>query len=127
MNAAGFQVQLYSQSAGGPVHWRLLSGNNRECGRSARGYADERSCRQGVARLQAQAQELAVRVRRVDPNRWIWELHYAERPVATAAHAFDRLIRCDQALSQFMVNLPDARVCEDVVVFGARRWGSAAS
>jgi len=121
------QVQLYAATSDAPVHWRLLSGNNRENGRGLDSYSDFESCRIAIKELQCYAVDLERRIRRAEPNRWVWELQLDGVPVATAGHAFDRLIRCEQAVAQFVVQFADAVVNPVVVVTATRRWGSVAS
>ena len=121
------QVQLYAATADAPVRWRLLSGNNRESGRGLDSYADVESCRIAIKELQRDALELERRIRRAEPNRWMWELQLDAVPVVMAAHPFDRLIRCEQAVGQFVALFADAVVNPVLVVTAARRWGSVAS
>jgi hypothetical protein len=120
-------VQLFAISAGAGVRWRLLAGNNRESGRGTEGFSDPETCRVAVKQLQQDVTLLRPRLRRAEPNRWVWELHLDAVPVAVAAHPFDRLIRCEQAVAQFVVQLQDATISPSLLISGARRWGSVAS
>lgn len=122
---AGGQIQLFTQSPSEPINWRLLSGNNRESGRGAAGFADVDQCILAVTALRARLTELHSRVHRVEPNRWLWQLQLAGRPVAVAGHPFDRLIRCEQGLAQFLAGFGAAPIRAGLVVSGARRWGRA--
>ena len=123
----GAQIQLFAASATSPVGWRLLSGNNREAGRGAVLYADAEAARIAVKEIQRDVMALEPRIRRVEPNRWLWELHADHRPVVVAGHAFDRLIRCEQAAAAFVLTLSDAPVAALVILSNARRWGTVAS
>jgi hypothetical protein len=123
----GGQIRLFAATAASEIGWRLLSRNNRECGRGVDTYADAESCRIAVKELQRDIADLERRVRRAEPNRWLWELQLDGVPVAVAGHAFDRLIRCEQAAAQFVSQLAEAQVSPGVVYTAARRWGSVAS
>jgi hypothetical protein len=121
------QVQLYAPTPSSPVSWRLLSGNNRECGRGVAKYPDADTCRIAIKELQRDVGALQRRIRRDEPNRWMWELWLGGKPVVAAGHAFDRLIRCEQAIDRFLEHIGSAGIGQVVVYTGARRWGSAAS
>lgn len=126
MSADAFGIQLFAGAPDGPVRWRMLSGNNREVGRSAGGYPDETACRQALAAEQQTVGALVPRLRRTDPHRWRWELHRDGVPVALAGHSYDRQVRCELALAQFLAHFPCARPRVGVVISGTRRWGSVA-
>ena len=116
-----FQVQLFVRSDTA-VGWRLLSGNNREAGRSAVWFSDEISCRTTLTELRSEVTLLRGAVRRTPPNRWSWDAHYGDRLVALAGHSFDRMIRCQQSLETFVQRLASAEVAAIVADCGARRW-----
>ena len=115
-------VQLFARTASAPVRWRLLSGNNREAGRSAETYADVESARVGVKELQATLDELVPTVRRTTSNEWAWQLTYAGDVVAVSGRGFDRLIRCEQGLAQFLLNIRYAEISATLMLSHARRW-----
>lgn len=125
MTTAGYQIQLFAQSARSPVNWRLLSGNNREVGRGSLGYADVEQALTGVEVVRGDLDRLVRKINRVEPNRWRWELSLAGTPVAVAGHAFDRLIRCELAVRQFTAEFAGASIRPGVVVSNARRWERA--
>jgi hypothetical protein len=128
MTGAGFHVQLFARTPSSEVGWRLLSGNHREAGRTAPAYPDAEACRIAIKELQRDLPYLEQRLRRVEPNRWMWELRTARGlVVATSGRAFDRLIRCEQAGAQFVEQFVDAPVAPAVVYTSTRRWGSVAS
>ena len=118
----GGHIQLFSRTALSEVQWRLLSGNNRETGRGADAYPDAESCRIGVKTLQAAIDDLDGSVRRVGSNEWGWRLMLDGRLVASSQRGFDRMIRCEQGLAQFLVQLRDAHIGSSVMVSEARRW-----
>jgi hypothetical protein len=115
-------VQLFAQTSQGPVRWRLLSGNNRELGRGLGLFADEEECRVAVKQLQCEMGGLLSRVRPTPPNQWIWELRRAGVPIATSGHPFDRLVRCERGLAQFVDRMADAPITATVMLSDARRW-----
>lgn len=120
--AIGGHVQLFSQTAGAPVQWRLLSANNRDIGRGVDTYPDAESCRLGVKVLQSLVDELEGSVRRTSSHEWVWQLKHAGRPVALSGRGFDRLIRCEQGLAQFLFSLSRAQIGATLMVSHARRW-----
>jgi hypothetical protein len=123
-----FQVQLFAKTPTSPVGWRLLSGNNRECGRAVGTHTDAEACRIAIKELQRDLPVLERRIRRAEPNRWTWELSLESGSAfVVSGHAFDRLIRCERAARQFADNFASAPVNELVVFTAARRWGSVAS
>lgn len=125
MNTSGFQIQLFSPAPDATVNWRLLSGNNREAGRGSIPAPDIHGCLLLVATLQAGVGEMQRRVRRAEPNHWAWELHLDGAVHAVASHRFDRLIRCEQALTQFVAEFASAPIRAGLVISGARRWDRA--
>ena len=120
--AVSGHVQLFARTANAPVRWRLLSGNNREAGRSADTYPDVESCRIGVKEVQATLDELDTIVRRTTSNEWAWQLVRAGQLVAVSGRGFDRLIRCEQGLAQFLHNIRQAEIGATLMVSHARRW-----
>jgi hypothetical protein len=127
MGAAQCHVQLFAQTGTSPVRWRLLSGNNREIGRGAESFPDAESCLVAVKELQTLVAEFAGTVRRDDGHSWIWQLTLGERLVATAAHGYDRLIRCERGMSQFRLELRNAALSPGVMISQTRRWGGASA
>lgn len=124
---AGCHILLYAATPDAPVRWRLLSGNNREIGRGLLDYPDAESSCIAIKELQRDVALLDRRIKRVEPNRWLWEVYQGHVPVAMAGRAFDRLIRCEQAVERFVGQLADASVTATVSYTAARRWGSVAS
>jgi hypothetical protein len=125
VNTSGYNIQLFAQAPTAPVNWRLLSGNNREIGRGGAALADANQCALRVKELQTDVGRLRPRVRRTGHNRWMWELSLDGAPLIIAGHRFDRSIRCEQALSQFLVEFATAPIRTGVMLSGARRWERA--
>lgn len=115
-------VQLFSRSVGEPVQWRMLSGNNREIGRGVDSYPDTESARLGVKELQSLLEALEAGVRRNTSNEWVWHLSLEGRLVAVSGHGFNRLIRCEQGLTQFQATIRVAEVGPALMVSDSRRW-----
>lgn len=120
----GPHFQLYRASAHGPVRWRLLGGNNRPIGRSALDHPDVDDCLSSVARLLAALTVLTGRVDRQPPNLWTWRLSHDGVDVACSAHPYDRQIRSQHAMAQFLSRAAVARIDAAVMVTAARRGRS---
>lgn len=120
----GAHFQLFSTRLSAPVHWRLLSGNNREAARGAVEYVDADVCRVAIKQMLANLDEFQSRIRRIGTNQWRWELVYPDGPVAASGHGFDRQIRCEQAIRRFLLAAPDAHIGAMVMVSASRRWAS---
>jgi hypothetical protein len=121
-NPAGGHIQLFSRIATGPVRWRLLSGNNRETGRSADSFPDVETCRIAVKDVQNTLDDLQPSVRRTNSNEWAWQLTRNGQLVVVSGRGFDRLIRCEQGLEQFLRTVRDAEIGAPLMVSHARRW-----
>jgi len=115
-------VQLFAETDRGAVRWRLLSGNNRELGRGRETFADAEACRLVIKELQAETEEVVPAIRRVGSHSWSWQLMRGDEVVAEASHAYDRRIRCEQAMVQFAAQLREAVVRPDIMLTNARRW-----
>ncbi|MBO0884110.1 MAG: hypothetical protein J2P17_28020 [Mycobacterium sp.] len=113
--------QMFAGSGKSPVRWRLLSGNNRELGRSAYACDDAEACRTELEKLLADLDLLESRLRLLAPHRWCWELLRDGFVVAVAGHLFERQVRCHQVLDQFLRDAPLASTSEAVVIGTYRR------
>ena len=123
--SSAWHIQLFSTAADAPVRWRLLSGNNRDMGRGVEQYVDVAAAEIAIKELQANADELVAKVRRMEPSQWIFEIYWDGHPAAIAGHGFDRLVRCQQGMDQFLANFAAAPVGASLMVSDARRWRSA--
>ncbi len=126
-NDVGPHFQLYRTSAGGPVRWRLLGGNNRPIGRSALDHLNVPTCLSSIAQLVAVLPELTGRVDRNPPNLWSWRLGHDGDDVAVSAHPYDRQVRSLHAMRQFLDRAAVARIDAAVLVTDARRGRSVSS
>lgn len=113
--------QMFAGSGKAPVRWRLLSGNNRELGRSAYAFDDAEACRTELEKLLADLDVLEARLRLLAAHRWCWELLRDGVVVAVAGHPFERQVRCRQVLEQFLRDAPLASTSEAVVIGTYRR------
>jgi hypothetical protein len=111
--STGFHVQLFTDDRG--VGWRLLSGNNRECGRGATSFDDGDECVDVVRGLQRDVELLVHRTRISDTHRWRWEVLTHERSVAATSRSFDRLIRCEQGAQAFLSSFAAAPIRPTVI------------
>jgi hypothetical protein len=114
--------QLFALDSRALVRWRLLSGNNRELGRSVASYPDAESGLIAVKVFVETLDELTSQVRRRDAEGWAWLLLADGEPVATCGRPYDRQVRCEQALANFRMLAAAASSKNDVVVTAARRW-----
>lgn len=119
--------QLFVAQHNSNTRWRLLSGNNRDVGRSAPSFADATSCLQAVEDLLIRLDELRPVLRRAELGQWRWTLLAEDEPIAVGSHAYDRLVRCEQAMANFVAYAPQARVNSDVMASHARRWRGSVS
>jgi hypothetical protein len=122
---SAWHIQLFSLAVNAPVRWRLLSGNNRDMGRSLDEFDDVESCRVALKQLQVDAADLVARVRRLTPSSWQWEITLDEQPIASSGHPFDRLIRCEQGMTQFVTHFATAPIGATLMVSESRRWRAA--
>jgi len=120
--SSAWHIQLFSTSVHAPVRWRLLSGNNRDMGRSADEFDDAESCRVALKQLQEDAAHLVPRVRRLTPSSWHWEITLDDVAIAGSGHPFDRLIRCEQGMTQFLTHFATAPIGATLMVSESRRW-----
>ena len=118
-------IQLYASDGNSPIRWRLLGGNNRELGRGSGEFVDVASCRASIDHLKAVLAELEQNVQRRGPNHWSWSLSLAGVRVATSSAQYPRLIRCRQALTQFIDQFGVCMVGTGVMLSHSRRWGTA--
>lgn len=119
---SAWHIQLFGAAANAPIRWRLLSGNNRDMGRGSDEFDDAESARVTLKQLQTDAGDLVPRVRRVSPSSWLWEIVLDDVPIAAAGHPFDRLIRCEQGMTQFLKNFATAPIGTGVMLTESRRW-----
>ena len=122
---SAWHVQLFASGATAPVRWRLLSGNNRDMGRGVDLFDDAEACRVALKQLQTDAADLLPKVRRLSPSSWQWEIVLDGVAVAAAGHTFDRLIRCEQGMTQFLEHFAAAPIGGGVMLSDSRRWRTA--
>ena len=88
---------------GDAVHWRLLSGNNRQLGRSSTLYADEGSARAAAIQL---IEELDVSehlvVRLTGPTRWVWSIWQDRTVLAVSGRSFEMERAATRGLDRFI-------------------------
>ena len=124
---SGAHFQLFAQDGKSAISWRLLSGNNRELGRGAVSHPDLETCLLAIKQMLESLEALSPDVRRKDAHLWQWSLLDDDDVVVTSSHAYDRRIRCLQALDHFRRQAKDARPGDGVMFTGARRWMHAAA
>lgn len=117
-------VQLFAPAIGLPLQWRLLSGNNREAGRSATDYPNEETCCAAILEIQQEIGELDGELRRMPNNLWAWQLSKGDTVLVTSGRDYDRMIRCRNAMDTFVRGMRTAPIGQSVLVSNARRWAS---
>jgi hypothetical protein len=114
--------EIYAQGSLG-VRWRLLSGNNRDSGRSAVHYVDSDACLSGLRNLIELVDDLQpVHVLAAD-NRWEWRLCLGSVALASSSRTFDRRLRCVASSQWFVSAAPLAEVRPEVRIAGERVVG----
>jgi hypothetical protein len=118
---SGAHFQIYGASPRSPLRWRLLSGNNRDIGRSADEFPNVVACHRAIDAVRWGLNDLDIALRRVG-HEWTWLLLQADVPVVLAGHNYDRKIRCERALQQFVERAVLAPISANVIVSTSRRW-----
>lgn len=118
---ASAHFQLYSAVADGPVRWRLLSRNNRELGRGGIDFGTVEDCALAIKQLRADVHAYDVSWRRIG-HQWTWALVNDGVETVVAGNRYDRRVRCEQSLQQFVVLAPCASVGLTLMVSTNRRW-----
>jgi len=124
--SSGAHFQIFGVSLRSPLRWRLLSGNNREIGRSVAEFPDTNTCSAAVEALQAGIDDLEGVMRRVG-HEWTWQLLDSGVPVVMSGHNYDRRIRCERALTLFVQRAGHAPTTANVMLSAARRWSAGAA
>lgn len=104
---------------GGPLRWRLLSGNHKALGICVDGYEDEAALWRALAEVRAAAHDGE---HTVDPSgdRWAWSLVGPAGVVATNHSPFARRVDAETSVIRFCASAEVAEVSPRVVVFPAR-------
>jgi hypothetical protein len=114
--------QLFTADSRGLIRWRLLSGNNREIGRSTAVFADAESAQLAIKGFVESIDAFSEQVRRLDGRGWGWTLMSADGPIAASSRPYDRQVRCEQALLNFCELARCADLGGAVVVSASRMW-----
>ena len=101
------------------MHWRLLSANNRQLGRSLSRYADEAGARTAAAHLVddlAAAEPLVERL--PGPTRWVWSIWAGRRVLAVSGRSYEMRRSAARGLDLFLDHaaVADAPEVADTVV-----------
>lgn len=96
------------------VMWRLLSGNNRELGRSSEAFPDLETAISSIVRVRSGLRHLEPKiVQELGPSSWTWQLLIDGTAVARSARAYQRLRECHYSVAGFTEALPLAAVLTD--------------
>jgi hypothetical protein len=89
--------------------WRLLGGNNRELGRSARQFDEVDQCEQALRLLKCDFPMGLLPDIALDPTtrRWSWRLLQGDHPMARSSRPFVRQHECWRNLEQFIDRFKD--------------------
>ena len=98
------------------VSWRLLGGNNRELGRSAKVFMALEVCHLAALDLQKRVTSATPELRaEASTGRWTWSLRLDAEPVAIAGRSYLRLRECQYNLAQFIAFAPEAGVAHTTI------------
>jgi hypothetical protein len=117
----GAHFQLFASTAADEVRWRLLSGNNRELGRSVRTYPGSVAAQASIDALVLGLGQVVPVVSRQVNGAWRWVGKLDEEIVVMGPRLFDRRIACVGAFARFVEYAPRARAFGLAVVSTARR------
>ena len=117
--APHFQICLAAD--GESASWRLLSGNNRNLGRSGGVYEGVQDCRRAIVTMVDAVDLLQGVVRPAGEHRWVWMLRDGTDIVAISGHRYDRQVRCEAARQQFIGYARAALIDPDVMRIRPRR------
>ena len=86
-----------------------------------RGISDADAAIVAIVQSQVLLAQFQSQVRRVSGGQWRWELLAANVTHIESGHQFDRQIRCEQGLAQFMSLFTIATISDNVMISGSRR------
>lgn len=102
------------------VSWRVVAGNNRPLGRSAREFATLPECVSAATRLHREIDRAESSVLfDVTDGHWRWTVGLGGHSVAVSAHPYKRRFECVRSLEQFIAAAARAEPEPD----GLRRLG----
>jgi hypothetical protein len=125
LDAGRPHFQLYTPASSSEVWWRLLSANNRDLGRSLLSYPDTETCIVALQGVIVALDALRPLVRRSSATDWRWQLCDDDSAIITAAHGYDRQVRCEEAARKFLQHAAVAVISSTLVMAGRRRWTGA--
>ena len=105
--AEGGLLDVTLNSVGGSrtAGWRLLGGNNRELGRSARVHAAEAVIAE-IDRVQSAFDRLSIVVSKTQTGKWYWAASDGGERLAMSARTYGRQRECRYNAEQFLRALP---------------------
>jgi hypothetical protein len=96
------------------VMWRLLSGNNRELGRSTEAFSDLDAAISSVVRLRSSLHRFEPQlVHGFSPSSWSWLLLIEGVALARSARSYQRMRECHYSVAGFTEALPLAAILTD--------------
>jgi hypothetical protein len=95
-------IDALASAAPAEVTWRLLSGNNRDLGRAATGFADAGSCLLTVRRLQRLIDRAVAAPVRAGRVAWTWRVRLDGEDVAVSSRTYQRRVQAESACAVFL-------------------------
>jgi hypothetical protein len=105
------------------VRWRLLGGNNRVLGVSARDLVDHAAALAEVEAVRAGVGAAEFGLERIPSGLWWWRMRLSGKDFARSAHGFARRVDATLACQRFQVRAPGATTDLTLVVFAPGRRG----
>lgn len=104
--------------ANGAYRWRLLGANNRECGRSAYGFAHPALARQDAEALRELVGSGTVEadLASLRGTQWTWRLSVRATTRAESVRRYGRRTECERGLARFLLLAAQAPVSQAVLV-----------
>ena len=108
------------------VRWRLLGGNNRVLGVSARTFPDHGTALSEIGRITTQIDDLEFEIEHVHSGLWWWSLRLNGARVASSSRGFARRVDAAVSYRRFRQRAPEAETEPTLVVFQPGRRGREA-
>lgn len=105
------------------VRWRLLGGNNRVLGVSARDFVDHAAALDDVDLVRRSVQQAEFEFEHADNGQWGWRMSLRAEQVAQSAHSFARRVDASLAADRFGRSARGADTDLPLAVFQPGRRG----
>jgi uncharacterized protein YegP (UPF0339 family) len=105
------------------VRWRLLGGNNRVLGVSARDFEDHAAALDDVELVRTSVQQAEFEFEHADGGQWGWRMSLRDKQIAQSAHGFARRVDASLAADRFGRSVHGADTDLPLAVFQPGRRG----